>query len=588
MMSIQDVSAEAVAASPQTLTIIGAQGTIGETDPYTEFSLDKGLTWRRAFLYGSHPWGFVDGTNSWMNCGPSGGHCLGVNVLYRVQFNLPDDFSNPQTTFQFKADNAVTIDLNNNRVGHIEGQGTVTGDTYSNSKLMPGLNEVRMLLRDDGGWAGLNYKITINVDASSAPTLVTAPLSVLPAPTLTSSPATPTRENVSVTILYPADAIIKEYSFNEVDWFNYPSAIVMINNGTIYARWKDAIGIPSTTGAHTISNIDKTPPIAPTFWVTPPTLTNGNVEVTITFPADSVLNKYQIGTGAVQDYTDPITISANGSVTAYAVDAAGNTIDAMLTVDNIDTTAPSMPSLTANTTNPTNSPVRVTITNWGDAIVKEYRIDGGVWQSAMELAEVVMTANGTVEARGKDSAGNESSIGLIAINNIMADLEPLKVTVAAMNADGTEMTILFNHKLDLHTPLNKEKFHLNGADASISSVRYVSDQVVELQLHNSDAVTNGPQTITLDVDYGAVMDNGSKLILEWKGLPVKSQMETNSLRDQLRTFSTSNPNGAIRINNVVGYMVQSPSDVTGDGVFDRNDVLFLLLQIDPLAARQIN
>lgn len=499
LISIYAASAAAAVASPQTLTIIGAQGNPGETHPYTEFSLDSGQTWRRAYLYGSHPWGFVEGTNSWMNCGPSGFYCLGVDVLYRVRFILPDDFSNPQTTFQFKADNAVTILLNNNKVSDIDTQGTVTGNTYTNSSLKPGLNEMDMVLHDYGGWAGLNYKVTIHVDASSAPTLVTAPLSELPPPTFSSSPTKPTRENVSVTILFPADANVKEYSFNQADWFLYTSAIVMTDNGTVYARWKDLIGIPSTTGTYSITNIDKIPPPAPTLSATPTTPTNGNV--------------------------------------------------------------------------------KVILANWGDATAKEYRINGGVWQSVSEPAEVIMTASGTVEARGIDHAGNESSIGLLAVNNIVADEDPLKVTVAALNSTGTEAAVLFNHKLNIHTPLNIEKFHLKGTGVTISSVRYASDQVVVLQLNNQDAVINALPSITLDVDYGAVMDKGNKLILGWSGLPVRSQTDALQLRSQLLSLSASNPDGPIRIDNVVSYMFRTPADVTGDGVFDRNDVLFLLLQI---------
>ncbi|MDF2651267.1 MAG: coagulation factor 5/8 type protein, partial [Paenibacillus sp.] len=317
---IHGTNAIVVGASPQTLTIIGSQGAVGDTDPYTEFTLDNGQTWRRAYLYGSHPWGFVEGTNSWLNCGPTGFHCLGIDIPYRVQFILPDDFTNPQTTFQFNADNAVTIHLNNTFVSNITSSGTVNGDSTINSALKPGLNEVQMLLRDQGGWTGLNFKVTIRVDASSAPSLVTAPISVLPAPTFISSSTIPTRENVSVTINYPADASVREYSFNETNWIPYTSAIVMTDNGTIYARWKDPIGVPSSTGVFTVSNINKTALSAPTLSATPTTPTNGNVSVTITYPGDSVQNKYQIGSGAVLDYTGPITLSGNDSVRAYAVD----------------------------------------------------------------------------------------------------------------------------------------------------------------------------------------------------------------------------------------------------------------------------
>jgi hypothetical protein len=580
-VTLQFAFATAAAASSQTLSIVGAQGPPGQSDPYTEFSLDNGQTWRRAYLYGVHPWGVIEGTNSWINCGPSGSDCAGMDVLYRVRFILPDDFSNPQTLFHFKADNAVTISLNNTYVSDITTEGTVTGDTYANGALKAGVNEIGMVLHDYGGLTGLNYKITINVEASEKPTAVTAPLSVLPAPTFGNSPAVPTRDNVSVTIIYPADAVLKEYSFNGVDWINYYSAVVMTDNGTIHGRWKDSLGIVSSTGTFTVSNIDRTAPTTPTLSATPTTPTNGDVMVTVAYPDDSALNKYILGTGEAQGYSGSIKLSVNNVVYAYAVDAAGNISGfGTVTVNNIDKTPPTTPSLFADIINPTLGVVRVTLSNWGDATVKEYRINGGDWKSATDASEVAMTANGTVEARGQDRVGNKSAIGLIQINNIVADQDPLNVAVAAMNANGTEIALLFNHILDIRTPLTKEKFHLSGAAVSISSAGYASNQVVVLKLSDPYVSDNEQQRITLDVDYEAVKNKGGKPILEWRGLPVKSLQEANLLRERLRSLSAGNPAGAIRIDSVVKYMIQSHEDVTGDGIFDRNDVLFLLLQLD--------
>src|ERR1700730_12390450 len=111
-LAVNFFSNEAMAA-PQTLTILGAQGTPGQTDPYTQFSQDNGQTWHQAYLYGSHPWGFIPGTNSWINCGPSGtDYCINQTVLYRIRFKVPEGSINPQMTFDVKADNYATIWLN--------------------------------------------------------------------------------------------------------------------------------------------------------------------------------------------------------------------------------------------------------------------------------------------------------------------------------------------------------------------------------------------------------------------------------------------------------------------------------------------
>jgi len=74
----------------QSLSILGGNGAAGTVDPTTDWSQDpvvwnSGIsttgawhftgnanpTWHPAYRVGSHPWGFVPGTNGWINCGPT-------------------------------------------------------------------------------------------------------------------------------------------------------------------------------------------------------------------------------------------------------------------------------------------------------------------------------------------------------------------------------------------------------------------------------------------------------------------------------------------------------------------------------------
>lgn len=128
-------------AAPQTLVILGAYGSPGQIDPYTEVSQDNGATWGPAYLYGWHPWGFVPGTNSWLNCGPSGeAYCLYTTALYRVRFNVPNGATNPTMVFDVKADNYATIWVNGTHVADIVGQGGTTADTTIAGAVVPGMN----------------------------------------------------------------------------------------------------------------------------------------------------------------------------------------------------------------------------------------------------------------------------------------------------------------------------------------------------------------------------------------------------------------------------------------------------------------
>jgi len=168
-----------VSAATQTLTILGANGVQGDVDPYTEYSRDNGVTWHQAFLTGWHPWGFLPGTNGWVNFDPSPFVGLNTTTLYRVRFNVPAGATNPTASIQVKADNAADISLNGTFVSHIVGQGTANADVAFANTVHPGMNELTIKLIDWGGWVGFNYRVDLTVQAA-------APLSTAPA---SSSPA---------------------------------------------------------------------------------------------------------------------------------------------------------------------------------------------------------------------------------------------------------------------------------------------------------------------------------------------------------------------------------------------------------------
>ncbi|WP_127579420.1 hypothetical protein [Paenibacillus koleovorans] len=575
-----------VPPATQTLTILGDNGETGEISSHTEFTLDGGQTWKPAYLPGlnpgEHPWGLVDGTNNWLNCAVSWSACEYQTVLYRVRFIMPDSFSNPYSFFEFKADNGLKVDLNNQDVASnniISGgsEGSLDNDSRFNNKLRPGMNELYMELTDSGGMVGFNYKLIIRVEASTAPTVVTGP--ILSAPTLSSTPSTPTTGTVSVAVYYPIDAVVKQYSVNMSTWLNYSSPVTMTENGTIWARWKDTAGNVSLIGFHEVTQIDRTAPASPTLTVNPATPTNSPVTVAISYPVDSVLNQYRIGEGALLSYTGPVILTVNDIVHGYATDSAGNvSAPGSIVVSNIDMTAPPTPTLTPNTVNPTTGPVLVTLSGWGDASVREYRVNGGSWLAATESELVTMAENGTLEARGKDAAGNESGVGRFQVDNIITDPDPLRVSVAAIRASGTEMTLQFNYPLDTSVLLNASSFHLKGTSLTVSYARYSSDQVVVLMLNEPVYESTSTMPVQLNVDAGAVQAKNGKAMLRWSGLPVKSQSESVALRNQLLTYGSGE---AVRIQHVVDYIRLSGADVTGDGQFDRQDVLLLLLQIYP-------
>jgi hypothetical protein len=159
----------------QSLTILGANGNIGDVHAYTEASSDGGVTWGPAYLVDNagspHPWGLITGTTAWLNVGPAmAPYGVDQTTLYRIRFNAPSEWVNPQLDFAIKADNAATVWFNGTlAVPYFAGGfGTTVAqpDAEFAANLQPGLNEFLIELQDWGGITGLNYRIDIQMESA--------------------------------------------------------------------------------------------------------------------------------------------------------------------------------------------------------------------------------------------------------------------------------------------------------------------------------------------------------------------------------------------------------------------------------------
>jgi hypothetical protein len=358
----------------QTLIIYGANGVPGETDAHTEYSLDGGETWQSAYLYGSHPWGFVPGTNSWLNCAPSGQACLNMDVLYRIQFNVPDNASNAEMKFDIKADNYATIWLNDTHVADIEGQNSTDLDASIASVIQPGLNEILLNVKDTGGWAGLNYKITLNITAPTPPVLVDP----APAAKVDYSTTAPTNGDIVASII-PSESVTitnndgsASYTFSE--------------NGSFTFEFVDSAGNTGEAVA-IVSNIDK---VAPVITIDAYNTNPTKNDITVTASTnEGTLN------AAIHTFTE------NGEFTFTATDAAGNVANKTVTITNIDKTPPVI-TVGSYTTDPTNKDVVVMVsTNEG----------------TLNVASHTFTKNGEFTFTATDAAGNVTN-KTVTITNI--------------------------------------------------------------------------------------------------------------------------------------------------------------------------
>lgn len=193
--SVDVTGAPACDPTVQTFTILGGSGNVGDIDLFTEASTDGGLTWGPAYLTGSHPWGYVPGTNSWISWSPDKGAGAGVGPYgsgpyenragwefydFRIRFNLPEDFTDASMAFDLKADNYAKVWVNNTYIAEDENQfAFAASDALINQALVPGLNEIKLRLGDWGGIVGMNYRIDVTVSSCEE---ITDPIVVVEIP----------------------------------------------------------------------------------------------------------------------------------------------------------------------------------------------------------------------------------------------------------------------------------------------------------------------------------------------------------------------------------------------------------------------
>ena len=304
--------------------------------------------------------------------------------------------------------------------------------TFTESKV----HNIQVLLSDRKGAITLSFEID-----------KIAPV----APIISTSPSAITNGNVTVTITYSNDSAIKKYKIENGNERDYTAPFNVAENTTVTAIASDALG-NTTSSSISIINIDTSAPEVPTFEMMPNTLTNGAVTVTINFSQDSAVRKYKIGNGSEQTYTAPVVITSNTTITAIALDEAGNKSSASVAVNNIDNTAPTITVKPYNTS-PTNKPVTVVIQINDNGIISEdsHRFD----------------ANGSFTFTAKDSVGNSTSKE-VTISNI--DTIPPTISISGCsdisnNANGITPVISWGDTTAVSrvTKLNGSNFDCNSS-----------------------------------------------------------------------------------------------------------------------------
>ena len=150
-----------------------------------------------------------------------------------------------------------------------------------------------------------------------------------------------TNRHITVYATFSRDAVTRQYSFDNRNWKEYNSGVVVTTNGNIFFRAEDVVGNVSEITIFKVDNIDKTAPDAPCAIADITGATNKDVTVYATFSRDTVTRQYSFDNKNWKAYTSGVVMTANGSVFFRAKDAAGNVSEVTTyRVSNIDKTQP--------------------------------------------------------------------------------------------------------------------------------------------------------------------------------------------------------------------------------------------------------
>lgn len=137
------------------------------------------------------------------------------------------------STYQYSKDNGVTWTAESNN------------DTYTFAGLSSATYQCKVQVKDKVGNSSISNVASIST--TEIGTIVLVP-----------STTEWTNQNVTVTITYPAEITIKQYSLdNGVTWNTYTDIITMSSNGTVIAKGSDVVGNQSKQASLTITNILK-------------------------------------------------------------------------------------------------------------------------------------------------------------------------------------------------------------------------------------------------------------------------------------------------------------------------------------------
>ena len=225
--------------------------------------------------------------------------------------------------------------------------------------------------------------------------------------------------------IYTQDANTVEYSLNGIEYQTYTAPFTVTQNCRVYGRATNNYG--TTVEYIDITNIKGGPQKVQSLSVSinaepEPQLTTelvDKVKISIDYDERATKKYYSIGAyGKLQEYTGPFEITQNCTVYGYALSDNGKG-QAHKIIDNLYNGI-AEPEITGSPRNGRQAgKVKISINYDRNATVKQYKIDGGVYQDY--TGEFEVTENCTIYAYNSNSRGDQAESSY-TVSNIVAEI----------------------------------------------------------------------------------------------------------------------------------------------------------------------
>lgn len=266
------------------------------------------------------------------------------------------------------------------------------------------------------------------------------------APSINLDVTKPTKENVKVTIMYPADAVKREYRIGTGGgWQSYSGPITVTDNTTVYARSFNNTDMVSPIGVAAVQNIDRMNPIINLSQAQNETPSQKH-ETKVTVQDNTQVAKLTYA-WSTSDKVEPLKFSTftNGTTLATpsesgvyylwvkAEDAATN---ASTTVSGgfLVATTPPVLNVAYSTTNPTTKNVTLKVTP------KDSQLGAKVIKFAKGKQELnYFASNGTDVSKTRQTSVSENGIYTFYVEDLIGNKSVQHIVVS--NIDKTNSVV---------------------------------------------------------------------------------------------------------------------------------------------------